>query len=135
MERSFWAKLEPEAKGLGDLTRARRDRKAAEADRKQEQVQAQKHIENALKELQKHDDQGKGEQKKQPQPSQGGKQQPKQEEKGASPRPVPGERPKQDISPKNAEQLLELMGEEDKKLREALKQRRNMRRAQVEKDW
>ena len=109
--------------------------KAAEADRKREQAQAQKHIENALKELQKHDDQGKGEQKKQPQSSQGGKQQPKQEEKGDSPRPAPGERPRQDISKKNAEQLLELMGEEDKKLREALKQRRNMRRAQVEKDW
>jgi hypothetical protein len=27
------------------------------------------------------------------------------------------------------------MGEEDKKLREAMKQRRNMRRVKVEKDW
>ena len=110
-------------------------KKAAEANRKQQQPQARKHIENALKELQKHDDPGKGERKKQPQPSQGEKKQAGQEDKGAAPRPGPGARPKQDISKKNAEQLLELMGEEDKKLREALKQRRNMRRAQVEKDW
>ena len=109
--------------------------KAAEANRKQQQPQALKHIENALKELQKHDDQGKGGEKKEPQPSREEKKQARQEDKGASPRPGPGERPKQDISKKNAEQLLELMGEEDKKLREALKQRRNMRRAQVEKDW
>ena len=109
-------------------------KKAAEANRKQQQPQARKHIENALKELQKHDNPGK-EGKKQPQPSPEDKKQAKQEEKGASPRPSPGERPKQDVSAKNAEQLLELMGEEDKKLREALKQRRNMRRAQVEKDW
>ena len=109
-------------------------KKAAEANRKQQQPQARKHIENALKELQKHDNSGK-EGQKQPQPSPDDKKQAKQEEKGASPRPGPGERPKQDLSAKNAEQLLELMGEEDKKLREALKQRRNMRRAQVEKDW
>ena len=109
-------------------------KKAAEANRKQQQPQARKHIENALKELQKHDNSGK-EGQKQPQPSPDDKKQAKQEEKGASPRPGPGERPKQDFSAKNAEQLLELMGEEDKKLREALKQRRNMRRAQVEKDW
>ena len=111
-------------------------KKAAEANRKQQQQQARKHIENALKELQKHDDSGKEKEKqKQPQPSPGENKQAKQENKGASPRPGPGKRPEQDISPKNAEQLLELMGEEDKKLREALKQRRNMRRAQVEKDW
>ena len=109
-------------------------KKAAEANRKQQQPQARKHIENALKELQKHDSSGK-EGQKQPQPSPEDKKQAKQEEKGASPRPSPGEQPKQDVSAKNAEQLLELMGEEDKKLREALKQRRNMRRAQVEKDW
>lgn len=109
-------------------------KKAAEANRKQQQPQARKHIENALKELQKHDDSGK-EGRKQPQPSPEDRKQAKQEDKGASPRPGPGEQPKQDVSAKNAEQLLELMGEEDKKLREALKQRRNMRRAQVEKDW
>ena len=33
MERPFWTKLEPGAKALGDVLRARRDRKAAEADR------------------------------------------------------------------------------------------------------
>ena len=111
-------------------------KKAAEANRKQQQPQAREHIENALKELQKHDNSGKeGQEQKQPQPSPEDKKQAKQEDKGASPRPAPGERPKQDVSAKNAEQLLELMGEEDKKLREALKQRRNMRRAQVEKDW
>ncbi|MBR2373854.1 MAG: VWA domain-containing protein [Lentisphaeria bacterium] len=98
--------------------------KAANEDRK-----SQQHIENAMKELKKHD---LGNQKK-PQPGKDKKDSGKTPEK--QPSPASGREMKKDKPPQSSEQLLELMGEDDKKLREAIKQRNRMRRSQVEKDW
>ena len=36
---------------------------------------------------------------------------------------------------KGAEQMLEMMGEDDKKMRDAIKARQRMSRPQTERDW
>ena len=48
--------------------------------------------------------------------------------------PAPGSMQKQE-NRKGAEQMLEMMGEDDKKMRSAIKQRQRMSRPQTERDW
>lgn len=120
-----------EQKELSDSARKAADelKKASQAKADKQDRKAEEHLKNAVQALAgkespssgKEKDPGKKEEKQQPQkqPASGTPEQQKQQLNGKE----------------SAEQLLELMGEEDKKLREAMKQRRNMRRVKVEKDW
>ena len=104
-------------------------KKASEAKKEKKDAKASEHLKKAMKEL-------KG---KDPAPSRK-EQQPGKEEKKEQKQNTPSSEKKRPETQKpggreSAEQLLELMGEEDKKLRDAMKMQRKMRRVKVEKDW
>ena len=117
-------------KELADAARKASEelKKAADAKEQKKDAQSQKHLEQAMKELA-----GK-EQEKQQQGKSSEKSADKTPQKNASQGP-PAEEQKKLSGKERAEQLLELMGEEDKKLRDAVKQQQKMRRNKVEKDW
>lgn len=105
-------------------------KKAADAKEKGDDRKSSQHIDNALRELDKQDPrQEKAGNKNAPQQQ---KKDPGNENKG--PRNPPQAAP-QPENRKGAEQMLELMGEDDKKLRSAIKERMRLNRTQVEKDW
>ena len=118
-------------KELADAARKASEelKKASKAKEEKKDAQSKKHLDQAMKELA-----GK-EQKSQPQQ---GKSSEKSSDKPQQKQPAPGrpaDEQKKLSGKESAEQLLELMGEEDKKLRDAVKQRQKMRRSKVEKDW
>ena len=117
-------------KELADAARKASEelKKASKAKEQKKDAQSQKHLEQAMKELA-----GK-EQEKQQQGKSSEKSADKTPQKNASQGP-PAEEQKKLSGKESAEQLLELMGEEDKKLRDAVKQQQKMRRNKVEKDW
>ena len=112
--------------------------KAAEAKKNGQDQKSSGHIENARREL-------KGNEEKAPQnPSgkdpRGSKEQkdnpsPRGEKTSQTPTQAQAEEMKKAADRKGAEQLLELMGDDDKKLRSAVQKRSKMRRQQSEKDW
>lgn len=128
-------KLQQQAQKMEQKELADSARKAAEELQKASQAKADKkdrkakeHLKNAAQALAGKEEGSSGKEKG---PG-------KEEKQPAQKQPAPGEQrePQQKIDgKKSAAQLLELMGEEDKKLRDAMKQRRNMRRVKVEKDW
>ena len=106
--------------------------KAADAKKKGADQQSSQHIRKALDELKKNSSGGKSSENKE---KHSGK-----EEK----MPPKSDAPKGQGAPRNsgtddkkmgAEQMLELMGEEEKNLRDALKKQMRMNRPQIEKDW
>ena len=104
-------------------------KKASEAKKEKKDAKASEHLKKAMKELNGKD----------PAPSRK-EQQPGKEEKKEQKQDTPSSEKKRPETQKpggreSAEQLLELMGEEDKKLRDAMKMQRKMRRVKVEKDW
>lgn len=113
--------------------------KASEAKKNRQDKKSSEHIGNALRELGKNapsqkdqKDQKKGDSKEnssetQKNPSQ---DQPQQ----GSPQGTPEEKEKE-LQRKGAEQMLELMGEDDKKLRSAIKKQMRMNTPRIEKDW
>ena len=108
--------------------------KAAEAKENKEDAKAQKHLENAMKELANQEKKPQSEKDKNEDKGSGKKQSPEKEKEKTAPRP--GEKAdKKPDSKMSAEQLLDLMGDEDKKLRSEIQKRQNMRRPKVEKDW
>lgn len=117
-------------KELADAARKASEelKKAADAKEKKQDAQSRKHLEQAMKELA-----GK-ENKTSPQKEQSDKA-PARSQQKQSAQGSPGEEKKKLSGKESAEQLLEMMGEEDKKLREAMKQQQKMRRRKVEKDW
>ena len=119
-----------EQKNLADAARkaAEELKKAADAKARKEDKKAEEHLKNALKEL-------AGKEEKNQQPGADRKSEGKKEEKQNTPAPQPSPQKQKLQGKESGEQLLELMGEEDKKLRDAMKQRRNMRKVKVEKDW
>lgn len=110
-------------------------KKASEAKKRGEDKQSGKHIDNALRELARQSpsqqqDQNKGGKKQNsPQPQEQAKQD--QPQKG-SPSP---QQMKDPADRRGAEQMLEMMGEDDKKLRSAIKRQMRMKRQQTERDW
>ena len=112
--------------------------KAAEAKKNGQDQKSSGHIENARREL-------RGNEEKAPQnPSgkdpRGSKEQkdnpsPRGEKTSQTPTQAQAEEMKKAADRKGAEQLLELMGDDDKKLRSAVQKRSKMRRQQSEKDW
>ena len=106
--------------------------KAAEAKANKEDAKAQKHLENAMKELAGQEKKPREGKDKNADKKADGKKEPQK------PRNTPGPGEKNEKKPDSkmsAEQLLDLMGEEDKKLRSEIQKRQNMRRPKVEKDW
>lgn len=108
--------------------------KAADAKKKGQDQQSSRHLEEALRELAKH---GSRPQKKESSSKESKgtpeKTQPKAQQPSQS-RPSPGDMQKQSDR-KGAEQMLEMMGEDDKKMRDAIKARQRMSRPQTERDW
>ena len=113
---------------------ARELQKAAEAKKKGQDQQSSRHLEKALKELAGNG----GEPRKKDPSSQEPKGTPdparKKTQQNAQQIPRPGNMQKQPDR-KGAEQMLEMMGEDDKKMRDAIKARQRLRRPQTERDW
>ena len=116
--------------------------KAKESREQQKFDEAQKHLEEAMKALggsqgqdqkdqqskdQKDQQQGK-DQKDQQQGKEG--QQDQKEQQGEEAKPEDGK-----MDEKTAEQLLQMMADEEKGLRDAIKQHQRSRQPRVEKDW
>ena len=107
-------------------------KKASEAKKNKEDAKAQKHLENAMKELAGQEKKPREGKDKNADKKADGKKEPQKPRNT----PNPGEKnEKKPDSKMSAEQLLDLMGEEDKKLRSEIQKRQNMRRPKVEKDW
>ena len=117
--------------------------KAKESREQQKFDEAQKHLEEAMKALggsqgqdqkdqqgkdQKDQQQGKDQKDQQQQGKEG--QQDQKEQQGEEAKPEDGK-----MDEKTAEQLLQMMADEEKGLRDAIKQHQRSRQPRVEKDW
>ena len=117
--------------------------KAKESREQQKFDEAQKHLEEAMKALggsqgqdqkdqqgkdQKDQQQGKDQKDQQQQGKEG--QQDQKEQQGEEAKPEDGK-----MDEKTAEQLLQIMADEEKGLRDAIKQHQRSRQPRVEKDW
>ena len=97
--------------------------------------QSFRHLEKALRELAKQGGQQQKAEGSPPQNSRGTPEPPQSKaQQNARHTPAPGSMQKQE-NRKGAEQMLEMMGEDDKKMRSAIKQRQRMSRPQTERDW
>ena len=109
--------------------------KASEAKKKGQDQQSFRHLEKALRELAKQGGQQQKAEGSPPQNSRGTPEPPQSKaQQNARHTPAPGSMQKQE-NRKGAEQMLEMMGEDDKKMRSAIKQRQRMSRPQTERDW
>ena len=127
-------------KNMADAAKKAADelKKAADAKKNQQDQKSSEHIEKARRELagnenkENRDRSGK-------EPSSSKEQKENKPSDTGNRSPAPGEAQAEEMKKaagrKGAEQLLELMGEDDKKLRSALQKRSKMRRQQNEKDW
>ena len=130
--------------------------KAAEERKNDRQDQAQKHLDEAVKALssgggqnqenqknqqgkdQKDQKDQQGKDQKDQKDQQGKDQKDRKEQQSAAEQSASTgnkEEKKQDISPDTAEQMLRMMEEEEKSLRDRINQGRSVRERKVEKDW
>lgn len=109
--------------------------KAAQAKKEGKDEKSSEHLEKALRALAGNNSEKKesADKNKEANSPQNQSQQPQQQQ-NSRPGNQPQQRPGSETR-KGAEQMLELMGEDDKKLRSAIKKNMRMRRTQTEKDW
>jgi hypothetical protein len=109
--------------------------KAAQAKKEGKDEKSSEHLEKALRALagnnsEKKESADKNKEANSPQ----NQSQQQSQQQNSRPGNQPQQRPGSETR-KGAEQMLELMGEDDKKLRSAIKKNMRMRRTQTEKDW
>ena len=116
------------AKAADELKRAR------EAQDKNDSKTAQKHLDNAVREL--GGDPRDGTRAEKPEKPDDGRSGEKNKDGGEKrPAPAPAEQKARPEERKGAEQLLKLLNDEEKQRRGELRKVRDARRPQVEKDW
>ena len=116
--------------------------KAKESREQQKFDEAQKHLEEAMKALGGSQGQDQKDQQSKDQKDQQGKDQKDQQQQGKEGRQDQKEQQGEEAKPedgkmdeKTAEQLLQMMADEEKGLRDAIKQHQRSRQPRVEKDW
>ena len=116
--------------------------KAKESREQQKFDEAQKHLEEAMKALGGSQDQDQKDQQSKDQKDQQGKDQKDQQQQGKEGQQDQKEQQGEEAKPedgkmdeKTAEQLLQMMADEEKGLRDAIKQHQRSRQPRVEKDW
>ena len=116
--------------------------KAKESREQQKFDEAQKHLEEAMKALGGSQGQDQKDQQSKDQKDQQGKDQKDQQQQGKEGQQDQKEQPGEEAKPedgkmdeKTAEQLLQMMADEEKGLRDAIKQHQRSRQPRVEKDW
>ncbi len=116
--------------------------KAKESREQQKFDEAQKHLEEAMKALGGSQGQDQKDQQSKDQKDQQGKDQKDQQQQGKEGQQDQKEQQGEEAKPedgkmdeKTAEQLLQMMADEEKGLRDAIKQHQRSRQPRVEKDW
>ena len=116
--------------------------KAKESREQQKFDEAQKHLEEAMKALGGSQGQDQKDQQSKDQKDQQGKDQKDQQQQGKEGQQDQKEQQGEEAKPedgkmdeKTAEQLLQIMADEEKGLRDAIKQHQRSRQPRVEKDW